>query len=91
VAGYDSGRRPENENLPALLAMCKPLAVEGVTIILGFDYPLLREKFDKTPGAAATVTDVFRALTGIECGIRHGGNDRLSDSHQAGGIPGAGQ
>jgi DNA polymerase III subunit gamma/tau len=58
------------KNLPALLAMCKPLAVEGVTIILGFDYPLLREKFDKTPGAAATVTDVFRALTGIECGIR---------------------
>ncbi|MFO7664902.1 MAG: DNA polymerase III subunit gamma/tau [Chloroflexota bacterium] len=58
------------KNLPALLAMCKPLAIEGMTIILGFDYPLLREKFDKTPGAAATVTDAFRALSGVECTIR---------------------
>jgi DNA polymerase III subunit gamma/tau len=58
------------KNLPALLAMCKPLAIEGVTIVLGFDYPLLREKFDKTPGAAAVVTDAFRALSGVECAIR---------------------
>jgi DNA polymerase-3 subunit gamma/tau len=60
----------KNKNWPALLAMCKPLVIEGHTIILGFDYPLLRDKFDKTPGAVAAVTDVFRTLSGVDCTIR---------------------
>jgi hypothetical protein len=50
------------KNLPPLLATCRPLAIEGNTIILGFDYPLLKDKFEKTPGALALVTDTFRAL-----------------------------
>jgi DNA polymerase-3 subunit gamma/tau len=54
------GRRMKN--LPALLSMCRPLAIEARTIILGFDYPLLKDKFDKTPGALDLVTDTFRAL-----------------------------
>ena len=58
------------KNLPALLAMCKPLALEGQTIILGFDYPLIKEKFDKTPGALDLVTATFRALSHTECTAR---------------------
>ncbi len=63
------GRRMKN--LPALLVMCKPLAIEGGNIIvMGFDYPLLREKFDKTAGAIELVTDTFRALSGTNCTVR---------------------
>ena len=60
----------QNKNLPALLTMCKPLAIEGRTIILGFDYPLLKDKFDKTQGAADLVVAAFRALSGTDCLIR---------------------
>lgn len=60
----------KNKNWPPLLAMCKPLVVEGKTIVLGFDYPLLRDKFDKTPGAVGAVIDAFRALSGVDCTIR---------------------
>ncbi len=60
----------QNKNLPALLTMCKPLAIEGRTIILGFDYPLLKDKFDKTQAAADLVVAAFRALSGTECLIR---------------------
>jgi len=60
----------QNKNLPALLTMCKPLAIEGRTIILGFDYPLLKDKFDKTQGAADLVVAAFRALSGTDCLVR---------------------
>ncbi len=63
-----AGRRMKN--LPALLVMCKPLVVEGNTIIIGFDYPLIREKFDKTAGALELVTDTLRELSGTDCIVR---------------------
>ncbi len=59
-----------NKNLPPLLSMCKPLALEGKTIILGFDYPLLKDKFDKTAGALDLVTNTFRALGATDCMVR---------------------
>ena len=62
------GRRMRN--LPALLSMCKPLAIEGRTIVLGFDFPLLHDKFDKTPGALELVTDTFRALGATDATVR---------------------
>lgn len=62
------GRRIKN--LPALLTMCKPLALEGRTIVLGFDYPLLKDKFDKTPGALELVTDTFRTLGAADSLVR---------------------
>ena len=58
------------KNLPALLAMCKPLAVEGNVIILGFDYPIFKEKFDNTEHAAAVIEDAFSELLGVKCGVR---------------------
>ncbi|MEM7119504.1 MAG: DNA polymerase III subunit gamma/tau, partial [Chloroflexota bacterium] len=38
-----------NRNLPALLNMSKPLAVENETVVLGFDYPIFKSKFDDNP------------------------------------------
>ncbi|MFN2135441.1 MAG: DNA polymerase III subunit gamma/tau, partial [Candidatus Promineifilaceae bacterium] len=59
-----------NKNLPPLLAMCKPLAVEGHVVVLGFDFPIFKEKFDKTEGAAAAIGDAFSQLTGVQCSTR---------------------
>jgi hypothetical protein len=58
------------KNVPPLLASVRPLAVEGNTIILGFDYPLLKDKFEKTPGALDLVTDAFRALGATGYSVR---------------------
>lgn len=60
----------QNKNLPPLLAMCKPLAVEGNTIILGFDFPIFKEKFDKTEGASASISQTFSSILGTKCGVR---------------------
>jgi DNA polymerase III subunit gamma/tau len=60
----------ENKNLPPLLAMCKPLAVEGNVIVLGFDFPIFKEKFAKTEGAAALISSAFSELSGIKCYVR---------------------
>lgn len=59
-----------NRNLPPLLHMCKPLATEGATIILGFDYPFFKEKFDQTAGAAQAISEVFSELLGVKCAVR---------------------
>lgn len=61
----------ENRNLPALLAMCKPLAVEGAQIVLGFDYPIFKEKLEKMPQAGRTIGDAFTALLGSPCSVRY--------------------
>ncbi|MBP6471457.1 MAG: DNA polymerase III subunit gamma/tau [Chloroflexi bacterium] len=59
-----------NRNLPALLNMGKPLAVEGKTIILGFDYPIFKDKFDQTADAIQVVSDIFSQLIGAKCLVR---------------------
>ena len=59
-----------NRNLPALLNMGKPLAVEGSTIILGFDYPIFKDKFDQTADAIQVVGDIFSQLVGAKCLVR---------------------
>ena len=52
------------KNLPALLNMGKPLAAEGRTLVIGFDYPLFKDKFDNLPGAAPLVGDILTELLG---------------------------
>jgi DNA polymerase-3 subunit gamma/tau len=59
-----------DKSLPALLASCKPLATEGNYVVFGFDYPILKEKFDHKKGAADTVADVIGGLVGVECRIK---------------------
>ncbi len=60
----------EDKNLPPLLAMSKPLGVEGDMIILGFDFPIFKEKFDKTEHGAAIIGDSFSQLLGAHCAVR---------------------
>ena len=57
-------------NLPALLNMSKPLSMEGNTIILGFDFPIFKDKFDKHPGAPQLVGEVFSHLLQTKCNVR---------------------
>ena len=52
------------KNLPALLNMGKPLAAEGRTLVIGFDYPLFKDKFDNLAGAAPLVADILTELLG---------------------------
>ncbi len=60
----------KDRGLPALLASCKPLAVEGNTLILGFDYSILKDKFDDWPKARAIVGDGLGELLGTRCLVR---------------------
>ncbi|HUS94743.1 MAG TPA: DNA polymerase III subunit gamma/tau [Patescibacteria group bacterium] len=60
----------KDRNLPALLASCKPLAVEGNMLILGFDYSILKDKFDDRPKARTVVCDGLSELLGIQCLVR---------------------
>lgn len=57
-------------NLPALLNMSKPLGLEGNVIILGFDFPIFKDKFDKQPGAPQLVGEVFSHLLNTKCNVR---------------------
>ena len=59
-----------NKNLPALLNMGKPLAVEGDTLVLGFDYPIFKEKFDNTEGAKLLMAEALAALLNRQCLVR---------------------
>jgi hypothetical protein len=59
-----------NRNLPPLLAMSKPLAVEGEIIVLGFDYPIFKEKFNNMSGAANAVGTAFSELLNTPCHVR---------------------
>ncbi|MEJ2746453.1 MAG: DNA polymerase III subunit gamma/tau [Anaerolineae bacterium] len=60
----------QQRNLPALLTMGKPLALEGSTIILGFDFPIFHKKFMDTAGAPQLVGETFSRLLGTECNVR---------------------
>lgn len=57
-------------NLPPLLNMSKPLGLEGDTIILGFDFPIFKDKFDKYPGAPQLVGEIFSHLLHTKCNVR---------------------
>ena len=57
-------------NLPALLNMSKPLGLEGNVIILGFDFPIFKDKFDKHQGAPQLVGEVFSHLLQTKCNVR---------------------
>ncbi len=59
-----------DKSLPALLASCKPLAIEGNKLILGFDYPILKDKFDKKPQAKEIVARALGDLLGTTCYVQ---------------------
>jgi DNA polymerase-3 subunit gamma/tau len=59
-----------DRNLPALLAAARPLGAEGNSLVLGFDYPVLKEKFDQRPGARDAVADTLSELMGLPCQVK---------------------
>ena len=60
----------QQRNLPALLTMGKPLALEGSTIIVGFDFPIFNKKFTDMAGAVQLIGDTFSRLLGVNCTVR---------------------
>ncbi|VAW42136.1 DNA polymerase III subunits gamma and tau [hydrothermal vent metagenome] len=58
------------KNLPALLNMGKPLATEGRTLVIGFDYPLFKDKFDNLTEATHLVGDILTELLGQNTAAR---------------------
>ncbi len=60
----------QNRNLVALLNMGKPLAVEGNCLIIGFDFPIFKEKFDNTKDAAQQISDILSQLTNTKSIVR---------------------
>ncbi len=60
----------ENRNLVALLSMGKPLAVDGNCLIIGFDFPIFKEKFDNTKNAAQQIGDILSQLTHTKSIVR---------------------
>lgn len=59
-----------NRNLGALLNSAKPLATEGHTLVLGFDFPLLKDKFDSHNDGMDLLLEGLRSLFGDECRAR---------------------
>lgn len=59
----------KDRGLPPLLAMCRPIAVEGNKLILGFDFDVLRAKFEEHAGAAHIVADTFSAMMDQKCHV----------------------
>ncbi|HZD11425.1 MAG TPA: DNA polymerase III subunit gamma/tau [Candidatus Binatia bacterium] len=60
----------QDRNLPALLAVSKPLAVEGNAIILGFDYGVLKDKFEDRGEARELVASTMSDLLDHKCTVR---------------------
>ena len=60
----------QNRNLGALLSSAKPLGVEGEVVIIGFDFPLLKQKFDQTPQAVSLVVEALAKAMGRPCQLR---------------------
>lgn len=62
--------REKDKNLQSLLAMTKPLAIENGTLVLGFEYPILRDKFRDNVQGVADVSDILSTLCGVKCQVR---------------------
>jgi hypothetical protein len=60
----------QQRNLPPLLTMGKPLALEGNTIVVGFDFPIFNKKFTDTAGSTQLIGETFSRLLGIDCTVR---------------------
>jgi hypothetical protein len=58
-----------DKGLPGLLASGKPLAMEGTKLMLGFDFPILKDRFDGQKGANAAVGKALGQLLDTECQV----------------------
>jgi DNA polymerase III subunit gamma/tau len=60
----------QNKNLSALLNMSKPLATEGHVLMLGFDFPVLKDKFDAVPQNRDVVAGVLSEVLATPVQVR---------------------
>lgn len=61
--------RPRNLSLEALMRSCRPVAVEGDVVVLGFDYDFHRGKVEEERNRR-DVEDTLSSLLGWKCRIR---------------------
>ncbi len=59
-----------NKNLPALLSMGKIIGIEGNVIVIGFDFPIFKEKFEKTADAVPLINQSYSGLFNTKCTVR---------------------
>jgi hypothetical protein len=68
-SGFLNALRPRNLSLEALMRACKPLAVEGDIVVLGFDYDFHRGKVEEDHNRR-DVEDTLSELLGQRCRVR---------------------
>jgi DNA polymerase-3 subunit gamma/tau len=68
-SGFLNALRPRNLSLEALMRACKPLAVEGDVVVLGFDYDFHRGKVEEDHNRR-DVEDTLSELLGRRCRVR---------------------
>ncbi|MBK7181195.1 MAG: hypothetical protein IPH82_29115 [Chloroflexi bacterium] len=54
-----------NQNLPALLRMARPLEVKGSELIIGFDYPIFKDKYDSVLNIDQIMSDVVSSVLNV--------------------------
>ena len=59
-----------DKSLPGLLASATPLAMEGDILILGFEFPILKERFDGQEDAGVTVEKALGQLLETKCRVQ---------------------
>ena len=68
-SGFLNALRPRNLSLEALMRACKPLAVEGDIVVLGFDYDFHRGKVEEDHNRR-DVEDTLSEMLGQRCRVR---------------------
>lgn len=62
--------RSLDKNLSSILASCKPINMEGGTVIVGFEYPMIKERFDKIPGGNDLTGQALSQILGAPVTVR---------------------
>ncbi len=62
--------RQQDRNLSALMAACQPLGTEDNALILGFQFPMLKEKFEKNAKAVKVSSQALSELIGSPCQVK---------------------
>ena len=72
-----------DRNIPSLLDMSAALAVEGGnTIVLGFNYAVLKDRFDSNADALPLVAEAFSTALGSKCQVRSVETNKYAPAHE---------
>ncbi len=59
-----------DRSLPASLSNANPINLEGETVVLGFTYPLIKERYDRVESADHKVAQALSNILGKPCKIK---------------------